>query len=223
MKPNLSGQTPAGCGGRFFLILFMCNAESAQFNRIGSVMTVAEIYTAAAAANLGGAGNFEVDMNNACAGANIVMLNSGTSLYIDIVGFYQVTGSDPGSLHAAFGDLIRFWAGCGQFCLYDRWRGNLQCVVDGTDDAGLSYECGNLGTVSSVYGAWYSFLRTNWGGLLPRAGRRCSPSRGFALHDAPKLLWRFEHPILQQSERVLPGLQLLGTTNDDCGEGPSRE
>jgi autotransporter-associated beta strand protein len=223
MKPNLSGQNARRMWRAVFLILFLCaNAGKAQqFNRIGSVMTVAEVYTAAAAANLGGAENLEVDMNNACAGANVGMFNSGTGVYIDIVGYYQVTESDPGSLHAALSDLNGVWTDADNFAFVTNGAGILQCVVDGTDDAGLSYECGNLGTVSSVYGAWYSVF-------AHELGRNCCLEQGDDVslsgvwlcmmlqnYCGGSTIQYFSNPSVYYQ-----GYQLLGTTNDDCGEGP---
>ena len=60
--------------------------QSRQFNRVGSVMTDAEAYTPRAAADLGGAANLMVDMNNSVAGANVVMQNSGTGIWVENAG-----------------------------------------------------------------------------------------------------------------------------------------
>jgi len=209
--------------GSVFLILFLCaNAGKAQqFNRIGSVMTVAEVYTAAAAANLGGAENLEVDMNNAVAGANVVMQNSGAGIYVDNVGYYQVTETDPGSLHTALSDLDGVWTDADNFQA-TTGAGILQCVVDGTDDAGLSYECGNLGTVSSVYGAWYVVYSHE-------LGRNCCLEQGDDVGSGSwDCIMLFNYctsgnspiPYCSNPGVYYQGYQLLGTTTNDCSEGP---
>jgi autotransporter-associated beta strand protein len=193
--------------------------QSQQFNRVGYVMTVAEVYTSAAAANLGGAADLEVDMNNALAGANVVMQNSGTGLWVVNVGYYEATETDPGTLHALLGqfwtwpDVAAFWSSTG--------AGIIQCVGDASDDAGLSYECGAESTVSSVYGAWDVVY-------AHELGRCCCLEQG----DDVGVPNPFYCIMLQgycggasilycsNPSVYYDGIQLLGTTNDDCGEGP---
>jgi autotransporter-associated beta strand protein len=202
------------------LALSWGNCGYAQFNRIGAVMTVAEAYTAAAAANLGGAANLEVDMNNACAGANVGMFNSGTGIYIDIVGYYQVTESDPYSLHAALGGLNGGWTDADNFAFVTNGAGILQCVVDGTDDAGLSYECGNLGTVSSVYGAWYVVFAHELGRntCLEQSDDVGGPNPFICMmlqgYCGGANIAYFSNPSVYYN-----GVQLLGSTTNDCGTG----
>jgi autotransporter-associated beta strand protein len=191
--------------------------QSGQFNRIGSVMTVAEVYTSAAAAQLGGAANLEVDMNNNLAAANVAMQNSGTGIWVDNVGYYEATEADPGTLHALLGefwtwsDVASFWSSTG--------AGIIQCVGIGTDDAGLSYECGSEGTVSAVYLSANVFAH--------ELGRNncCEQGDGFGgaglvtimlfNYCSGNNLLFFSNPGVYYN-----GIQLLGNTSEDCGEGP---
>jgi len=204
------------------LILSWANCGHAQFNRIGAVMTVAEAYTAAAAANLGGAANLEVDMNNACAGANMGMFNSGTGIYIEIVGYYQVTEADPYSLHTVLNDLYGTWADARNFAFTTNGAGILQCVVDGTDDAGLSGECGNLGTVSSVYGAWYVVFAHELGRntCLEQGDDVSSSSPSFICMMLQGYCGGGNIAYFSNPSVYYEGVQLLGSTTNDCGEGP---
>lgn len=206
-----------------FLILQSPNpALCQQFNRINTVMTVAEAYTSAAAADLGGAANLEVDMDNAVAGANVVMQDSGTGIYVDIVGYYEVSESDPGSLHTTLSDLNGVWTDADDFAFVTNGAGILQCVVDGTDDAGLSYECGNLGTVSSVYGAWYVVFSHE-------LGRNCCLEQGDDVGSGSwDCIMLFNYctsgnspiPYCSNPSVYYEGVQLLGTITNDCSEGP---
>lgn len=224
MKAGIFSKATAARRVICLAMIFLCAdaVRAQQFNRIGTVMTVAEAYTAAAAADLGGAENLEVDMDNACAGANLVMQNSGTGTYVDMVGFYEVAESDPGSLHTALSDLNGVWTDADNFAFVTNGAGILQCVVDGTDDAGLSYECGSLGTVSSVYGAWYVVFSHE-------LGRNCCLEQG---DDVGSGTWDcimlFNYctsgnspiPYCSNPSVYYGGIQLLGTTSDDCSEGP---
>lgn len=185
-------------------------------------MTVAEAYTAEAASDLGGAEDLEVDMNNAVAGANVTMQNCGTGIYVENVGYYEVTESDPESLHTALSDLNGVWTDADDFGFVTNGAGILQCVVDGTDDAGLSYECGNLGTVSSVYGAWYVVYSHE-------LGRNTCLEQGDDVGSGSwDCLMLFNYcstgnspiPYFSNPSVYYEGIQLLGTTNDDCSEGP---
>jgi fibronectin-binding autotransporter adhesin len=223
METNRSPRNADWVWWSIFLFLFAW-ADSGQaqpFNRIGAVMTVAEVYTADAAANLGGAANLEVDMNNACAGANTGMFNSGTGVYIDIVGYYEVTESDPHSLHTALNDLNGIWGDADNFAFVTNGAGILQCVVDGTDDAGLSYECGNLGTVSSVYGAWYVVFAHELGRntCLEQGDDVGSPNPFICMmlqgYCGGANIAYFSNPSVYYE-----GVQLLGSTANDCGQGP---
>ncbi len=193
--------------------------QSGQFNRIGSVMTVAEAYTPQAAAGLGGAANLIVDMNNAVAGANVVMQNSGTGLWVENVGYLETSESDPGTLHALLSDLsswpdvTSFWSSTG--------AGIIQCVRTGTDDAGLSYECGNQGTLDYEYGAWYVVY-------AHELGRNCCLEQGDDVGDPNPFICIMLQgycgganiAYCSNPSVYYNGVQLLGTTGNDCGQGP---
>ncbi len=188
-----------------------------QFNRIGSVMTVAEVYTSAAAAQLGGAANLQVDMNNNVAAANVAMQNSGTGMWVENVGYLEASESDPGTLHSLLGqfwtwpDVASFWSSTG--------AGIIQCVGIGTDDAGLSYECGSEGTVSAVYLSANVFAH--------ELGRNncCEQGDGFGGNGLVTLMlfnYCGGNNILYFSNpgAYYNGIQLLGNTNEDCSQGP---
>jgi len=193
--------------------------QSGQFNRIGCVMTVAEAYTPQAAASLGGAANLIVDMNNAVAGANVVMQNSGTGLWVENIGYLQTSESDPGTLNALLGDLsswpdvVSFWSSTG--------AGIIQCVGTGTDDAGLSYECGNQGTLDTEYGAWYVVY-------AHELGRNCCLEQGDDVGDPNPFICIMLQgycgganiAYCSNPSVYYNGVELLGTTANDCGEGP---
>jgi hypothetical protein len=193
--------------------------QSGQFNRVGYVMTVAEAYTPQAAASLGGAANLIVDMNNALAGANVVMQNSGTGLWVKNVGYLQTSESDPGTLNALLSDLsswpdvTSFWSSTG--------AGIIQCVGTGTDDAGLSYECGNQGTLDTEYGAWYVVY-------AHELGRNCCLEQGDDVGDPNPFICIMLQgycgganiAYCSNPSIYYNGVQLLGTTANDCGEGP---
>jgi hypothetical protein len=182
-------------------------------------MTVAEAYTPQAAANLGGAANLIVDMNNAVAGANVVMQNSGTGIWVENVGYLQTSESDPGTLNALLGqfaswpDVASFWSSTG--------AGIIQCVGTGTDDAGLSYECGNQGTVDSEYGAWYVVY-------AHELGRNCCLEQGDDVGDPNPFICIMLQgycgganiAYCSNPSIYYNGVQLLGTTANDCGQGP---
>jgi fibronectin type 3 domain-containing protein len=193
--------------------------QSGQFNRVNAVMTVAEAYTPQAAAGLGGAANLIVDMNNAVAGANVVMQNSGTGLWVENVGYLQTSESDPGTLHTLLSDLsswpdvTSFWSSTG--------AGIIQCVGTGTDDAGLSYECGNQGTVDYEYGAWYVVY-------AHELGRNCCLEQGDDVGDPNPFICIMLQgycgganiAYCSNPSIYYNGVQLLGTTANDCGQGP---
>jgi len=121
---------------------------------------------------------------------------------VENVGYLQTSESDPGTLNALLGqfaswpDVASFWSSTG--------AGIIQCVGTGTDDAGLSYECGNRGTVDSEYGAWYVVY-------AHELGRNCCLEQGddvgnpnpFICIMFARLLRRREHCLLQQPEYLL--------------------
>jgi len=193
--------------------------QSQQFNRVASVMTVAEAYTPQAAADLGGAADLMVDMNNSVAGANLVMQNSGAGMWVENAGYLETSEADPGSLHTLLGDLAgwpdvaSFWSSTG--------AGIIQCVGTGTDDAGLSYECGNEGTVDSEYGAYYVVYSHE-------LGRNCCLEQGDDV-GSPNPFYCImlqgycggnSIAYCSNPGAYYDGVQLLGTVNNDCGEGP---
>ena len=223
MKTNLSLSNARWMWRSISVLLLFALANSGQgqqFNRINCVMTVAEAYTPQAAAGLGGAANLIVDMNNSVAGANVVMQNSGTGIWVENVGYLQTSESDPGSLHTLLGDLsswsdvTSFWSSTG--------AGIIQCVGTGTDDAGLSYECGNEGTLDYEYGAWYVVYSHE-------LGRNCCLEQGDDVGSGSwDCIMLFNYctsgnspiPYCSNPGVYYQGYQLLGTTTNDCSEGP---
>ena len=191
--------------------------QSQQFNRIGYVMTVGECYTPQAAAQLGGAANLKVDMNNCVAWANEAMQNSGTGIYVVNTGYFETAEADPGSLSSLLGDFYN-WSDVENF-YSTNGCGVLQCLGIGTDDAGLSYECWYPGSMSAVYLSANCFTH--------ELGRNtcCEQGDGFG-GDGLVTIMLFNYcggnnlAYFSNPGVYYNGIQLLGSTSDDCGEGP---
>ena len=191
--------------------------QSQQFNRIGYVMTIGECYTPQAASQLGGAADLEVDMNNAVAWANVAMQNSGTGIYVVNTGYFETAEADPGSLHSLLSEFYT-WSDVENF-YSTNGCGVLQCLGIGTDDAGLSYECWYPGTVSAVYLSANCFTH--------ELGRNtcCEQGDGFGGEGLVTIML-FNYcggnnlAYFSNPGAYYDGIQLLGNTSEDCGEGP---
>jgi hypothetical protein len=194
-------------------------AQSGQFNRIGYNFPIAQCYSPSAAAALGGEANCQVDMYNACAGANTVQQNSGTGVYWRIVGYYMST-NDPNGLNAAatlgavagYSDVANFAASVG--------AGDCNYVATYTDDSGIAYQPGFYSTVSAASGAWYVVFTHevghNFGCAHADGLGGSNPFRTIMLHNyCPNS----DIPYYSNPGVYFNGVQLLGSTAQDCGTG----
>ena len=194
-------------------------SQSQQFNRIGYTVPIAECYSATAAASLGGVANCQVDMYNACAGANTIQQNSGTGAYWHLVGYYE-SATDPNGLNAAatlsavagYSDVASFASSAG--------AGDVNYVASYTDDSGIAYQPGYYSTVSAASGAWYVVFAHevghNFGCAHADGLGGTNPFRTIMLHNyCPNSdISYYSNPSLYYN-----GVQLLGSLSQDCGTG----
>ena len=201
----------------FLTALWANPGLSQQFNRIGYVMKIGECYTPQAAAQLGGAANLQVDMNNNVAWANVAMQNSGTGIWVENTGYFETAEADPGSLSALLSQFYN-WPDVQSF-YSTNGPGVLQCLGIGTDDAGLSYECWYPGTVSAVYLSPNCFTH--------ELGRNTCGEEGDGYGgNGLVTIMLFNYcggnnlAYFSSPGAYYNGIQLLGSTNNDCGQGP---
>ena len=208
------------------VLLWMClwanPARSQQLQRIGYAVGIAQSVTPSAAAALGGAANAQVDMLNACAGANVVQQNSGTGVYWKTLGFY-VSTNDPTGLdgsgtlswlsgNAAAQDVRNFGNSLGA---------NLLDVVGTFNNvSGIAYQPGYYSALSAASGAWYVVfaheLGHNFGCAHADGLGGTNPFRTIMLHNycSGSDIDYYTNPSLYYN-----GIRLLGTLSQDCGTG----
>lgn len=193
--------------------------QSGQFNRIGYTVPIAECYSATAAASLGGEQNCQVDMYNACAGANTIQQNSGTGAYWHIVG-YHLSTQDPNGLNASatlsavtgYADVADFAASVG--------AGDCNYVASYTDDSGIAQQPGFYSTVSAASGAWYVVFAHevghNFGCNHADGLGGTNPFRTIMLHNyCPGS----DIPYYSNPGVYYNGIPLLGSLAQDCSTG----
>ena len=208
------------------LVANLCHAQpltsasqSRQFNRIGYTVPVAECYSPTAAASLGGEANCQVDMYNACAGANTIQQNSGSGTYWHIAGYCMST-NDPNGLNGAatlsavagYSDVAAFAASVG--------AGDVNYVASYTDVSGIAYQPGYYSTVSAASGAWYVVFAHevghNFGCAHADGIGGTNPFRTTMLHNyCPNS----DIPYYTNPSLYYNGVQLLGSLAQDCSTG----
>jgi len=208
------------------VLLWVClwayPGQAQQFKRIGYAIGIAQSVTPSAAAALGGAANAQVDMLNACAGANVVQQNSGTGVYWKTLGFY-VSTNDPAGLdgsgtlswlggNAAAQDVRNFGTSLGA---------NLLDVIGNFNNvSGIAYQPGYYSALSAASGAWYVVfaheLGHNFGCAHADGLGGTNPFRTIMLHNycSGSDIDYYTNPSLYYN-----GIRLLGSVSQDCGTG----
>lgn len=192
---------------------------SQQFNRIGYTVPIAQCYSPTAAASLGGEQNCQVDMYNACAGANAVQQNSGTGAYWHTAGYYMSTG-DPNGLNGS--DTLSAVAGYADVASFCSSIGAGECnyVASYTDVSGIAYQPGFYSTVSAASGAWYVVfaheIGHNFGCSHADGLGGTNPFRTIMLHNycSGSDISYYSNPSIYYN-----GIQLLGSLAQDCSSG----
>jgi len=201
------------------LAIYLCEnrGQSQQFNRIGYNFPIAQCYSATAAASLGGEQALQVDMYNACAGANVVQQNSGTGVYWHIVGYYMSTEDPNGDAGAATLSAVAGYADVASFAA-SVGAGDCNYVASYTDVSGIAYQPGFYSTVSAATGAWWDVFAHEVGHNFG-----CAHADGLGNGFRTVMLHNYcsgwDLNFYTNPSLYYGGIQLVGSIAGDCGTG----
>jgi len=208
---------PVGELAAILACLWSQPAPAQEFNRIGYTVPIAECYSATAAASLGGVQALQVDMYNACAGANVAQQNSGTGAYWHIAG-YHMSAQDPNGDNASatlgavigYADVSSFAASVG--------AGDINYVASYTDDSGIAQQPGFYSTVSASTGAWWDVFAHEVGHNFGCA-HADGLGNGFRTIMLHNYCGGWDLNFYTNPSLYYNGIQLLGSLAGDCNTG----
>jgi autotransporter-associated beta strand protein len=197
--------------------LWTNSGTAQQFNRIGYTVPIAECYSATAAASLGGEQALQVDMYNACAGANVVQQNSGTGAYWHIVGYHMSTQDPNGDNASATISAVAGYADVSSFCT-SVGAGDCNYVASYTDVSGLAYQPGFYSTVAAATGAWWDVFAHEMGHNFGCA-HADGLGNGFRTVMLHNYCGGWDLNYYTNPSLYYGGIQLLGSLAGDCNTG----